>query len=284
MCTPCSNVHRTQLCHLFDFPTLRKLWYAFLTRNFQPVEQVLDFQLPECVKISAHVRVSPATLKDALAQQIQQLGCMGFTVGAAYVESTFLSGAKPKSKAPIPLMATTQQQVRTARRLMREWEIATSKAQRQAVVGEIKKFLDPVPVHEEELRDESEHGGHEDEAEEEEPQRKIQAKSRKRNDEYLVLWKAAEESKSCRYVHQGWLDVDPSEVVEAHPSKLIWLDPFYQPEFQPKVVEAPRMRQKLDAMSQAGTVVLIFGRLLELYRMVPHLRRRLHQKQSEVGG
>ena len=52
-------------------------------------------------------------------------------------------------------------------------------------------------------------------------------------------------------------------------AKLIWLDPFYQERFQPKLSqpnESILMRGLLDAVSMDGTVVLVFGRPNLLFR------------------
>jgi hypothetical protein len=67
---------------------------------------------------------------------------------------------------------------------------------------------------------------------------------------------------ACCLIHKAWQDVDAEQVGKA---KLIWCDPFYQPEYQPSHTERGMMRNLLDEISVEGTVVLIFGRMTQLF-------------------
>ena len=276
-CNSCSGDHGPEECKLFDMPAIRKLWYS-VTERLSPPEEALQIlaNIPQGQHIAERVSVETNKIPEVMLKQISLLTALRFTKACRHVEKECLS----KPAAPAPATATlAQARVRTARRLMREWELASTDEQRRAaVVAQAKIFLKSEERAEEKAEEAKQvpegNQAEANQAEAELQERDIGAEDEdpsadaKLSAEYERLTRVLKNSKTCRLENTRWQAVDPSAVVAPHPTKackLIWLDPFYQEEHQPLPSETSRMREIVDALSQEGTVVLIFGRPYLLY-------------------
>ena len=275
VCTSCSGDHGPEECKLFDMPAIRKMWYG-VTERLDPPEEALQIlaNIPQGQHIAQRVSVQTNKIPEVMLEQISLLAALRFTKACRHVEKECLN----KAVAPAPATATLDQaRVKTARRLMREWELASTFAEhRAAVVAQVKIFLKS----EQKAEEKAEEAKHEEakQAEAEEPEQDIGIDAEQEAEEpsadpkleaeYKRLARILKSSKTCRLENSKWQAVDPLAVVAPHPTKackLIWLDPFYQEKHQPQPSELSKMREKVDALSQEGTVVLIFGRPDLLY-------------------
>ena len=279
LCLSCSGEHGPSECTLFDMPAIRALWYN-VTERLDPPEEALQVlaSIPQGQQIAQRLNVEVSKIPEVRLDQISVLAGLRFTKACRHLEQERFTKT---AAAPAPAPATLDQaRVKTARRLMREWELgSTDEHYRAAVVAQAKIFLKADERAEEksvEAKQAEAKQAEAKQAEAEEQSVNIDAEAKdnedadaKLNAEYDrlkdVLDKAA---PTYRLENCRWQAVNPAAVVAPHPNKackLIWLDPFYQEQHQPVFTELTKMRELLDALSQEGTLVLIFGRPELLY-------------------
>ena len=185
------------------------------------------------------------------------LGKLGdWTFGKDFLRSKFLT--RTRLPRPIVLNQLEERQL-AAIKLKRQWEVAPPHM-RAALVKQAKKFL----TGRESVEDEA-----------------ARITSKVGEDMLLVLSTAATESAKRDYIklldlystkkgqvmliRSAWQDLDARDILKLlKKGKLIWIDPYYPENYQPKVSEQSMMRKLLDEISDTGTVVLIWGRALVL--------------------
>jgi len=141
LCGPCSGNHHSAECQLIAFPPLQQPW-------FEIIPLLSRAQLPEAKRLQEDV---PGELREIIVKQSRTLS--GFEVGAEYLRRTYCLDEEEKPRARLApkdfltrtsVAATAEEiRVKTARRLMREWEVACNAEERHAVVLAIKAFLYP---------------------------------------------------------------------------------------------------------------------------------------------
>ena len=277
-CKECLKRHASD-CKIWDVKMLKMAWTTFLERaglpnaasvreEFLLVSKGTPAQKKEKLRLTEY--------RNAILAAVENLENQRFFGAADYIRQVFLMRGPQESALTVagPVLNSEQDAKRKqAQTLLRSWEFVAP-GERAKIFKQIRLFVYGEGSLEDAQQDVRNQGDSSSSAKRFElPPNTSDHVARELLLVASTFYKTASKLKLENLV---WQDFRAEEhlkemiVDQSLPqAKLIWLDPFYQERFQPKLSqpnESILMRGLLDAVSMDGTVVLVFGRPNLLFR------------------
>ena len=267
LCMKCELAHKGSMCNLVDLEVLGDAWWLLARTRINTTAEGMPETLaliPEGTCVRQPTKVHQDRLRTAIARFITTVN---FPKAAEYLRSKYLFPNMTKKARTQPAVETqiirntdvlVQQQ--KAQKVLRQWEIALPEGRRKAFQAACK-FLTGDDTVEEQVAIASASRG----VKYKNLMLPGDADEFARRESVIITTLYEDHLKKCELTRAGWQDISVDNMQVEKRAALIFCDPWYMKEYQPTTSDQPKMRKILDAYSQDGTVVLIFGRPKLLY-------------------